>query len=91
VDELKVPMSWRVNPQCGQLAEDATYERHVQCRPLPDVQSKPTAVKIAIYHYISKSEEDFIMKVKRGGGGGKHRSWDEFDQLRRCDSYSSLL
>lgn len=48
VDELKSPMGWRLNPLCGKLPENATYTEQVECRPLPDVHSKPTAVKIAI-------------------------------------------
>lgn len=90
VDEDFVPMPWRYDPKCGPLPDSATYEEIVECRPLPDVQAAPVgpagmkAQHIAVYHFIVKSEEDFRMKVERGGGGGSHRKWDEFIDMQGC-------
>lgn len=79
VQENLEPMPWRYDPKCDPLPEDASYEQQVECRPLPDVQAWPaTTDKIAVYHFIVKSEQDFDLKVERGSGGGTHRSWEDF-------------
>ena len=37
--------------------------------------------RVAVYHYVTKSREDFEAKLKRGGGAGITRSLDLFDQV----------
>ena len=97
VDEDFEPIPWRYVPECSPLPKSATYQERVHCRPLPNVQGRSVgtsgvkAQHIAVYHFIVKSEEDFRMKVERGGGGGTHRKWDTFTELERCATESSLI
>ena len=37
--------------------------------------------RVAVYHYVTKSKEEFQAKVQRGGGAGVTRSMDYFDTL----------
>ena len=48
---------------------------HVACSP-----PLPTT-RVAVYHYVSKSLEDFETKVLRGGGAGITRDREYFDQV----------
>lgn len=85
VQENFAEMPWRYDPECGPLPFYATYEERVECRPLPEVQAWPATVdKIAVYHFIVKSEEDFNAKIERGSGGGTHRSWKDFTDVAEC-------
>lgn len=87
VQENLEPIPWRYHPHCTPLPSTASYEEHVACRPMPEVQAwPPVADKIAVYHFIVKSEEDFRLKVKRGSGGGTHRSWEHFQEIVKCVS-----
>ena len=62
---------------------------NLDCRPLPHVQKRPASVDhIALFHYITRSKEDFERKVARGGGGGKHRNWGHFNRVQK---YASLI
>lgn len=86
VDENQTPWPWRWEPQCAELPEDAPYEEVIKCRKIPERQSRGesrTAARITVNHYLTKSEEDFKMKVERGSGGGVARKWTEFYDLQR--------
>jgi len=48
------------------------------------MMSPPSIDKIALYHYITKSRQDFVDKRSRGSGTAKVRTWDEFDEVSRC-------
>eukprot|EP00892_Ulva_mutabilis_P011428 jgi/Ulvmu1/8658/UM046_0063.1 len=37
--------------------------------------------KIALFHYITRSREDFVVKRSRGGGTTRIRTWDEFAEF----------
>ncbi|GAX84157.1 hypothetical protein CEUSTIGMA_g11580.t1 [Chlamydomonas eustigma] len=39
--------------------------------------------RIAVYHYVTKSREDFEAKVERGGGAGVTRKLEYFDQVNQ--------
>lgn len=47
-----------------------------------------TANTIALFHYVTKSRQDFQSKVDRGsaktGSAKSIRSWDQFDFWERC-------
>ena len=85
VDENKKIIPWRypLPKACtdGTLVEP---KRELDCRPVPHVQKRPATVEdIAVFHYITKSEEDFERKSVRGGGGGSHRTWDHFNRVQK--------
>eukprot|EP00892_Ulva_mutabilis_P000850 jgi/Ulvmu1/10766/UM068_0056.1 len=42
--------------------------------------------KIALFHYITRSREDYEIKQTRGGGSTKVRTWEEFDEFDRLAS-----
>ena len=72
-------------PACldGTVADPAS---DLDCRPVPDVQiaGGASAHDIAIFHYLTKSKEDFEAKMERGGGGNTHRKWSHFQIAQRC-------
>ena len=86
VDEHRRPMPWRYPIPTACL--DGTIRNpnsNLECRPLPHVQKRPASVDhIALFHYITRSKEDFERKVARGGGGGKHRNWGHFNRVQKC-------
>eukprot|EP00892_Ulva_mutabilis_P000848 jgi/Ulvmu1/10764/UM068_0054.1 len=45
------------------------------------MMSPPEFKRIALYHYITKSKQDFVDKRSRGSGTAKIRTWDEFDDV----------
>lgn len=40
--------------------------------------------KVALFHYITRSREDYEIKRSRGGGSTKVRTWEEFDEFDKC-------
>eukprot|EP00798_Chlamydomonas_sp_ICE-L_P025182 gene25182-10819_t len=45
--------------------------------------------RLAIYHYVTKSLEDFQAKMSRGGGAGIKRSLDYFLAIQQAAMYGS--
>ena len=86
MDEYKRPLPWRF--ELPQACRDGTVQEpkhEVDCRPVPAVQKRPATVdNIAVFHYITKSREDFERKSLRGGGGGSHRTWEHFNKVQKC-------
>ena len=39
--------------------------------------------RVSVYHYVTKSREDFEAKVLRGGGAGVSRTMEYFDKVRQ--------
>ena len=48
------------------------------------MMSPPSIERIALYHYITKSRQDFVDKRSRGSGTAKVRTWDEFEDVSKC-------
>lgn len=85
---MKMPWQWRHVPKCfANLTPFSSYARRVECRPTPERQDRSSIsmASIAVHHYVTKSEEEFREKMKRGGGGGTQRKWDMFLDLEKCD------
>ena len=54
-------------------------------RRVPAILSEPVSIDaIALFHYLTKSKAEFRAKMARGGGGGTHRKWEQFESIRRC-------
>ena len=71
-----MPWPWRHVPKCfHSLTPSDSYERRVECRPTPERQSRSSISMnvLAVHHYVTKSEQEFRAKMKRGGGGGTQR------------------
>lgn len=47
--------------------------------------------KVALFHYITRSREDFAVKRSRGGGLTKIRTWEEFDNFDECAPWTAML
>lgn len=54
------------------------------------MMSPPSFRRIALYHYMTKSRQDFVDKRTRGSGTAKIRTWDEFDEVSRCAAHRVL-
>ena len=64
---------------------DAASAAALECRPVPGINLLPGSAKdIALFHYITKSRQDFDEKMDRGGGGGTHRTLDQFKKMQSC-------
>ena len=46
-------------------------------------RSPASAARVALYHYVTKSEEDFEVKSARGGGGGDAKGQWYWDSVQR--------
>jgi len=47
----------------------------------------PLTGRLTVYHYVTKSREDFSAKVKRGGSAGIARRWSLFNEVRIYAGY----
>ena len=89
-----MPWPWRHVPKCfHSLTPSDSYERRVECRPTPERQSRSSISMnvLAVHHYVTKSEQEFRAKMKRGGGGGTQRKWDMFLDLEKCDDHCQCM
>lgn len=64
--------------KCLRLRQERSIPFRVNSRRRRSVQ------RLALFHYVTRSTEDFRRKVARGGGMGNSRTWTEFDKLNRC-------
>ena len=56
-----------------------------RCYPDAGFQtSDATVSKIALFHYVTRSRQDFEVKSRRGGGNGNPKTWSFFDATERC-------
>lgn len=48
---------------------------------------------LVLYHYITKSREEYVAKMRRGSGMGNHRQWNFFDEMnaKATDNCTDLL
>lgn len=47
---------------------------------------------VALFHYSTKSQADFSVKIARGASsGGNPKSWEFFEQLSRCATLASAF
>lgn len=51
--------------------------------PLPSKESASVA-QVALFHYVSKSQQDFLTKMDRGAGIGPSKSWEFLLNTTRC-------
>lgn len=43
----------------------------------------PTHTKIALYHYLTKSEQEYLAKMKRGSAAGNYKSPEFFHTINQ--------
>lgn len=72
-DKQMVQTAWHARPeyrdQGGGNAECQREQDESKCFEEPAVRHRPAiANKIAVYHYLCKSKEDFKLKLLRGAG-----------------------
>jgi hypothetical protein len=95
---MEIPPSWKAMPlykraggndeMCGKRAAklETTWN---DCFLSPGASVVPaSAKKIALYHFATKSLEDFADKIRRGSGMSKQSSkgMDYFAAISRCDT-----
>lgn len=61
----------------------------IHCRAVPHVKKgkrDPRSVdRIALYHYVLRSKEDYNIKIERGGGDRKGRESHYMEYLKKID------
>lgn len=70
-------------------AESVPVERNAKgefCTVSPGFRAPAPAPfgRIALFHYITRSREDYEVKRGRGGGSTKIRTWEEFNEFAKC-------
>jgi hypothetical protein len=91
---------WRVAPQCRppqgavtvkqcrtEASLDERFDRFDECcSTMPGAMNrKPSVHRVALYHYATKSWEDFAAKMKRGSGMSRSaKTKAYFDNLAEC-------
>jgi hypothetical protein len=80
-------------PAPQECSEDSNNEAGFQkdCHPQPGPIRKATELKrVALFHYVTKSWEDYQKKMVRGDGNrqGQGKTQDLFDAMQRYDSLS---
>ena len=56
------------------------------CRPVWETGNPNGKVDdLAVFHYLTKSKEDYMAKMARGGGAGNFREWSHYRQIERCE------
>jgi hypothetical protein len=95
-----VDKEWRVSPSCrppystitpDSCLKEATLVQKFEdfdkcCSWMPGALNRsPTVERIALFHYATKSWEDFSSKMKRGSGMSKStKTLSYFQQLEQC-------
>lgn len=89
-DKQFVKTAWHARPeyreQGGGNQECQLEQDDAKCFESPAVRHRPVvANKIAIYHFVCKSKEDFKAKLLRGAGlPGFERDQNWFDTIQAC-------
>lgn len=63
--------------------EKRRVEGHVNPHVIEDWKSKRRKPRLALYHYVTKSEEDFNWKSARGSAMGNRKGYEYFERLQR--------
>jgi hypothetical protein len=63
-----------------------------ECLPVPGSRYKqPSTDRVALFHYVTRSREDFAYKQQRGGGQNKDaKPWSYFEHIKECAFCSTL-
>jgi hypothetical protein len=83
VDEYGRALGWRNEAPAHCDPKDTSTE---ECRMVPHIkqEGKITTDYIALFHYATKSREDFERKLDRAKDRGFSRDWDFFNDIDRC-------
>ena len=67
-------------------------DKLAECRPVPGSEGEvPVATRVALFHYVTRSEEDFRRKQARGGGQNRDaKPWTYFEAISKCVSRAVL-
>ncbi|KAF6251769.1 glycosyltransferase family 92-domain-containing protein [Scenedesmus sp. NREL 46B-D3] len=49
--------------------------------PVPGPKSPPSHTKVALYHYLTKSEDEYMQKMRRGSAAGNYKSPEFFTAI----------
>ena len=86
----EIGLAWHARPAFrddgGTNNDCAVSEDAARCFQVPAARHRPlVADKVAVYHYITKSVEDFEAKLVRGAGVPYfQRDMDWFHKIERC-------
>lgn len=74
---------------CNCHIPDDDVSGGTQCLPVPaskGAEANPELKRLALFHYATKSREDFELKMKRGGGNssGNAKGPDFFELVMEC-------
>lgn len=70
-NQTKIPRPYKTGAHFYEDAGASSSRRHID--------------SVALFHYSTKSQADFAVKIARGASsGGNPKSWEFFEQLSRC-------
>ena len=98
MNEMYLPtgMSWKVRPDVNQenkkLGRALNSSRDCDLRPelcirMPSASVQPASItRVALFHYVTKSRQDYDVKMQRGSGmSRKVKPLSFFEGIARCD------
>ena len=91
VTEIGDPVPYRDDPPDESLNCKPTDIYTPGCRRNPGKahDENRTVEHIALFHYVTKSKEDFRTKINRRNGAGFTRDWRYFRMIQKCVSSAS--
>jgi hypothetical protein len=60
-------------------------------KPWMDNSNLATVARLALFHYVTRSLEDFQIKILRSGGSGKSKTMGFFEGIKRCAPQPTFL
>lgn len=92
LEEVWLPLPINVNAdkwangQCQEAFETSSEELHDHCyRTANPLFRHGTVDDVALFHFATKSEEDFKTKMDRGSGMGfAVKQWAYYDEIKEC-------
>lgn len=69
------------DPHTIQHRDDKAYTVNENFQRVQGPFSKPTHSRVALYHYVLKSREDYQQKMERGSAAGNHKRITFFENL----------
>lgn len=75
------------HPECLMYARaQRDHDRVPECLPVPGSTAEwPSVERVALFHYVTRSEEDFARKMERGGGqNAEPKPWSYFHDIAKC-------
>lgn len=81
VNEQRFPLSHQYERHCAHKADASCPVHPGWAMP----HNKASVRRIGLYHFVTRSREDFAAKISRAGGtNSQPKTWEFFERWARC-------